>query len=282
MKKLLLILLMPTAFYAQEKVNFKVITDDPNHVSDKLVNAYFSFNYGKNSDISIGFGVDGLWKIKDGIEAIGDLSYAPGLLIPFSGFHTELGGTYELSSKTKVKDVKVVLKWSDSKSQVGNTVYENKSATWVDSKGTFLAKTKARGGLYMHKSGYRLKNNGLDVDGNFSMTGLFVGLEKSTQAALISEVDGKKGVTSGLTRFYADALVMPLIKVDGTGDGFGVGGRLGFWTIFNPNKAKKSSPDRLVHYQAYQTMFFKVEVGYRPFDKYFFSMSTGINVFKNR
>lgn len=152
----------------------------------------------------------------------------------------------------------------------------------MDSKATYLSTTKARGGLYLHKSGYLLKNNGLDVEGSFGMTGLFLGFEKSTQAALISEIDGQKGITSGLTRIYADALVMPLTNVDGTGNGFGIGGRVGFWTIFNPNKAKKASPDKLVHYQAYQTMFFKAEIGYRPFDKYYFSMSAGINIFKNK
>lgn len=87
MKKLFLILLIPTAFYSQDKVNYKVISDDPELVSNKLVNAYFSFNYGKNSDISIGFGADGIWNIKEGIDAQGDFLYSPGLLIPFSGLH---------------------------------------------------------------------------------------------------------------------------------------------------------------------------------------------------
>lgn len=209
MKKILLMLMMPTVFYAQETVNFKVISDDPNYVSDKLVNAYFSFNYGKNSSISIGLGADGMWRVKDNIDVIGDISYSPGLLIPFSGFHTELGGAYHLAQKTKTKDTKVVTKWSDSRSQVGNTIYENKSVSWVDSKATYLSITKVRGGLYTHKSAYSIKNNGLDVEGNFGMTGLFLGFEKSSQAALISQIDNVKGVTSGLTRIYVDGLVMP-------------------------------------------------------------------------
>lgn len=282
MKKIIMMFLLPTVLYTQETVNFKVINDDPNYVSDKLVNAYFSFNYGKNSSISIGFGADGMWRIKEGIDIIGDLSYSPALLVPFSGLHTELGGAYHLSKKSKIKDTKVVTKWSDSRSQVGNTIYEKKSVSWVDSKATYLSLTKVRGGLYIHKSGYSTKVNGLDVEGNFGMTGIFLGFEKSSQAALISQIDNVKGVTSGLTRIYLDGLVIPLTKVDGTGNGFGVGGRIGFWTIFNPNKAKKASPEKLVHYQAYQTMFFKAELGYRPFDKYYFSMSCGINVFKNR
>lgn len=114
MKKLLLILLFPITTFAQEKVDFKVLNDNPNHVSDRLINAYISFNYGKNSNISVGVGADGIWKLKDKIEVIGDVSYSPGLLIPFSGTHLELGGTYHLSQKSKIKDTKVVIKWSDT------------------------------------------------------------------------------------------------------------------------------------------------------------------------
>lgn len=267
---------------AQENHLFKIITDDPNYVSDKLVSLYLPTSFGKQSSMSVGIGADAIWNIQNKIEAQGSFEASLFSLAGGVTISSELGGAYSLFSKTKIKDAKVVISWSDSRGQTANYTYENKSVKWIDSKATYLTKTKLRGGLIMHKATYSNKVNAIEYNGPFSIYGVYGGFEISQQAALITEIDGKRGVTSGLTRYYADAFILPITRKDAASNGFGLGGRVGMWTIFNPNKGKRAKPQELRHYQAYQTMFFKIECGYRPIEKLYFSFGFGINFFKNR
>src|SRR5690554_4267718 len=83
-----------------------------------------------------------------------------------------------------------------------------------------------------------------------TQVGVFGGLEFSTKAAVITTINGEKGITSGLTRIYADALITPIDRTNGVTNGFGVGGRAGFCIYMLPNKTGRAKPERLEGRQA--------------------------------
>ena len=142
-----------------------------------------------------------------------------------------------------------------------------------------MRKFKIRGGLLSHQSAVELS---VFEEAPYFMTGVFGGFEFSTQAAVISEVDGDKGVTSGLTRLYADAVFMPVQRLNKVSQGVGAGAKVGFQIYMLPSKTRRAKPDRLLPMQAYNSMFFKAELGVRPTEGWFFMMGTGLMIFRNK
>lgn len=260
---------------SQETVQLKTIMDDPEYVSDKMINIVTGMTYSKNGGIGLALGADAIWGLTNKLQAQGGLFFTPIALSSQKGFDFEAGISYGLSRKTKMKDTKLVLKWSDRSYSAGGNDYRERSATTVNSKATYLKQTKVRGGVYVHKGGIE------ETEFPYFSTGFYGGFEFTTQAALISEIDGVRGITSGYTRFYLDGLVAPISRIDKIGTSFEYGARIGFATTFNPNKMKKATP-KLVSYQAYQAMYFKAEGGYKKTEGIFFNMTFGLNLYKNR
>jgi hypothetical protein len=183
----------------------------------------------------------------------------------------------------------VVLKYSERSYDTPTQHVKESSASWLEAKATFLSKTKLRGGAYVYKTAYENEKKFSYGKLPYTMAGVYAGIEFSKQAALISEVDGQRGITSGLTRIYVDALILPLRAFGGDSTGAirqdiggGIfGGRFGFHTYFNPNKSKHASP-KMHAYQVWPTLFWKIEAGYRPAEKLFFTMGMGVLLWKNR
>jgi hypothetical protein len=273
----------------EKTYEFTKLQDDPNLVADKIVSLSAVGNFGKNTDIAVGFGTDVLWGLTDRLAAYGSFCYSPVNFSDFSNHDFDLGASFTFGTKRKTKETKIVLKWSDSGSTTSRynsstggtteTTTRTTSATYLESDAIYLQKYKLRGGLYSHRSAYEL--NSLNNVPLF-MTGVFGGFEFSTQAAVYSLVDGTKGVTSGLTRIYADVLLAPVHRVNKVGQGFGIGAKGGFCVYMNPNKARSAKPESIAAYQAYNSMFFRAEIGVRPTQGWMFMMGTGIMIFRNK
>lgn len=289
---LIAVALVSSFSFSQEKQTYEFVKliDDPNSVADKIVSMTAVGSFGKNTDISVGVESDVLWGLTDRLAAFGNVAYLPVNFSDFSSFDLGLGATYTFGSKTKTKETKIVLKWSDSGSTSSSynsstggtteTTTRSRSATYLVSDAVYLRKYKIRGGVYSNRSAYE---GGAGADNQpLFMTGVFGGFEFSTQAAVVSEVDGTKGVTSGLTRIYADALLAPIHNINKVGQGFGIGAKAGFCVYMLPNKAKNAKPESLAPYQAYNSMFFKAEVGVRPSQGWMFTMGGGIMLFRNK
>lgn len=277
-----------------ETYEYREIKDDPYHVADKIISMEFCgpVTFSTRAELSMGVGLNVQWALNNKLEALGTFDFLPIQINGGIGYGLEFGPALTFGERSKEKEARVVLKWSDRSYETATTRVRETSATWLDVTATYLTKFKLRGGAYVYKTTYENEkefNNYGKLP--YTMVGAYGGIELSKQAALISEVDGQKGITSGLTRLYVDAFILPLrsfgkTDVGGTirstiGGGF-LGGRFGFQTIFNPNKSKKSAEGRLADYQVYSKIFFKSEVGYRPAEGLFFSLGAGFVIWKNR
>jgi hypothetical protein len=273
---------------------YREILDDPYHVADKMISVEFCgpVTFSKNASISMGVAVNGLWAINNKLQIQSNFDFMPIRFKGGIGIGLEGGGAFTLSEKTKEKEARVVLKWSDRSYDTPTHHVRETSATWLNATATYLSQFKARGGAYLYKTTYRNEKEHMALGPlPYTMAGVYAGIELNKQAALVSEVDGQPGITSGLTRIYVDALLLPLrsfgaTDVGGTirstiGGGI-LGGRFGFQATFNPNKSKKSKLGRLNDYQVYPKFFFKTEVGYRPAEGTFFTLGGGFVVWKNR
>ena len=283
--------LSSTSYGQTEKTyQFVKLLDDPNYVSDKIVSLSAVGNFGKNTDISVGLELDAIWALTDNISTFGSIIYAPINFSDFSSHEWDLGGSYTFGRQRKTKEVKVVLKWSDSgststsyNSNTGGsteTTTRTTSATYLVSEAEYLRKYKVRGGLYGHKSAFEIDS--WSPNQPLAMAGVFGGFEFSTQAAVISSVDGLKGVTSGLTRIYADVLLAPVHRINKVSQGFGIGAKGGFCIYMLPSKTSRAKPEKLVPYQVYNSMFFRAEIGVRPSQGWMFMMGTGIMLYRNK
>lgn len=276
-----------------ETHQFQEIKDDPNHVADKLVSCEFvgPLTFSSRASLTLGVGVNVLWSLADALQIQGNFDFNPIVFNGGIGMKLEGGPALTLGEKSKEKEARVVLKWSDRSYDTPTHRVRETSATWLNATATYLTKYKLRGGAYLYKTTFEDEKNFAYGPLPYTMLGVYGGAEMSFQAALISEVDGRRGITSGLTRIYLDALVLPLrsfgpTDLDGAvrtsiGGGF-LGGRFGFQAFFNPNKSKKSPDGRMVDYQVYPKLCFKSEVGYRPAEGVFFTLGAGFIVWKNR
>lgn len=199
------------------------------------------------------------------------------------GFNYDLegGAAYTLLERIRMDEVKVVLKYSEST----NGGIRTRSATFIPSQATYLTAYKARAGVYSKRSGVKVDDGPTTDPTSFMAHGVYAGVEMSKQAALFSEVDGRKGVTSGLTRVYADLMLLPATSYDEQGDAddpgiFGFRG--GFAAHFNPSKRHHAEFGRLEHYQVWPTLFAKAEAGMRGGEGWFFQMAGGISLWRNK
>jgi hypothetical protein len=277
--------LMAISSFAQTEKNgetyqFKKLVDDPTFVSDKIVSLAAVGNFSKNAALSVGFSADVIWGLIPKVDLFGGINYAPINFTDFASHDIDLGGSFTFATSTKTKETKIVLKWSDSQSTSAQGVTtRSTSATYLTTDALYLRKYKLRGGYYSHRSAMEIS---VFEDAPFYMTGIFAGFEFSTQAAVYSQVDDEKGVTSGLTRIYADAFLAPMQRINKVDQGVGVGAKVGFYIYMLPNKAHNAKPERLAPYQAYNSMFFKSELGFRPTEGLFFMMGTGLMIFRNK
>lgn len=291
---LIALFILSTTVYTQKNktVQYAKLEDNPDLVSDKIIALSMTGQFGGETETTIGFEANALFKIQNKISVFGSINLAPINFSDFTSYDVEAGGLLKFRTKEKVKDVKIVTSWSDNSSTTTSynnrngksyeTTTRDRSMNYLDDKAIYRKELNLRGGLFSLKYSQKGRSDLGESNLPLNQIGVFGGIERSTKAAVISSIDGEKGITSGLTRIYADALITPVNRTNKVSNGVGVGGRAGFCIYMLPNKTKNASPSRLTGRQAYGLMFFKSEIGVRPTQGWFFMMGTGIMLYKNK
>jgi hypothetical protein len=230
-------------------------------------------NFSKNGSLSLMLGLDWNFKLTDKLSTIGNIGKSVIVLEGGSASDIDGGASFTIRSKTKQKEVKVVLSASDRTYQTGSQEVREQEMTFISTTGSYLKKTKVRGGILLHNAVLEAAN--FAEPSKLSQFGLFGGLEFSSQYHVKSQVKKVKGITSGLNRFYIDGMVLPVNKNAGVGMGLGLGAKAGFWLGLNPNKGKSN-------FQAFPKMYWKSELGIRPQEGWFFMMGAGLLIFNNK
>lgn len=294
MKKVTLTTSIILAFFSSycqknNTVQYAKLVDNPDLVANKIVALSMYGQFGKNTETTVGLETDALFQIQNNISVFGCFNYGFMNFSDFTSYDLEAGGLLKFRTKDKVKDVKIVTKWSDSRStstkynsndgKTYETTTRETSMTYLPDKAIYRKELSLRGGAFSLR--YAEKIGGLNEVPLYQL-GVFGGIEHSTKAAVITSIDGDKGITSGLTRLYADALIVPVNRSNKISNGIGIGGRAGFCIYMLPNKSRNAKPESLDSRQAYGGMFFKSELGVRPTQGWFFMMGTGFMFYKNK
>lgn len=276
--------------YAQETVEYAKIEDNPDLVADRIVTLSMTGQYGKNTETTVGIEANALIKLQDKVSVFGNFTYGFVNFSNFASYDLEAGALLKFRTKEKVKKVKVVMSWSDNMSTTNKynsndgktyeTTTRNRSESFIEDKAIYRKELNLRAGAFSQRSA----QESVTFGANFPLyqLGVFGGIEHSSKAAVISTINGEKGITSGLTRLYADALITPVDKSNKVSNGFGIGGRAGFCIYMLPSKSIKAKPESMDARQAYSLFFFKSEIGVRPTQGWFFMLGTGIMLYKNR
>jgi hypothetical protein len=269
-----------------ETHQFQILKDDPETIAGKIVslniaNAHFSDPEG----LKLGAGAEVLWNLPAGLQAQGNfvLNYVSINDAGGINYDLEAGAAYPLYRKTKTDDIKIILKHSESKSTVGSVTTKTTETEFIPSKGSFLVQGKARGGFYTKRAGMDVGDGIRKETTSFSALGAYAGFELTSQASQFTEVDGRKGVTSGLTRVYVDGMILPVASYDeqGSADDPGIfGARAGLAAYFSPSGRNHPEYGRLDFLQMFPTLFFKSEVGMRGGEGWFFNIGAGLMVFR--
>lgn len=264
-----------------QDVAYKVVEDDPSKVRSKFIavewlNADFG---GKKNLNTVGVGVNSVWSISESMGAEGRFNFpwAKDENLPFC-FQFEAGVFKNLSSSTKVKDVKV--RYDGEFDVVENKhVYNEK---YIKVPATRLRSNGVRAGLYTFKKGLKIGSDELP----YTLTGLYGGwsfIEKTNLVVRASEdldskLDDEKGTMfySGFNRIYLDAIITPVASVTNT---FGskvdldgqtiIGGRLGFMFY-------KDGP------KFFDKLMWGGEIGYRSVDGFYLNVIAGFSVFRGK
>lgn len=304
-KIIIALLVLNTTYFAQ-KVNYKIIKDDPSPNSKLNLNLDL-FQMDFNSVIeasSFNVGVWGTYGIVgDRIHA--DVSLRKSWMalgrLGEQGYpgHTEInvGGDIMLTSTSKIHDTKVVLdvKEKGTTYKNGNT-YDVSEVTYLTLPATYSIKIGFRGGLYYKSNAYEYDSDDLGVNilrrygGKMTSSGIYGGIIRKKAHTLVITTDnyGQKSSSIG-TDFYIDAMVVPVNKfmdiksgsaenpVDETGyikDKLGnnpFGFRVGFKGY---QIAPKSDTDKKFG------MSYSFEGGVKPYLGIYFNCGIGITIVK--
>ena len=264
----------------------KTLRDDPNAVSDHLIgingcHAHFS----KREHLKAGIGVDVLWPAGNNLQVQASAMFYYLAIRNTDGpdYSFDGGLALTLGQRSRVGECKVILSHVEEVTRTVNTTTKTTTTKYLVSQATYLSKTKLRTGLYMKQAGMDVADENGGRATYFGL-GAYGGIEWSKQACLFSEVNEVKGVTSGYSRFYIDGIFLPVSKLEAaTADKPGkFGFRVGYEAFFNPNKKKNAEYGKLVHYQMYPSLYWKIEAGIRGHEGWFFQMGLGFLVHRNK
>ncbi|MGY5351828.1 hypothetical protein ACXGQW_04575 [Wenyingzhuangia sp. IMCC45533] len=283
MKKQLLLVALTISIYSySQSINYKIVENNPETLSENYITAEIfggDFN-GEFNEAALFVGANGFWKITDRIKA--EALWRVNLFnIAGSGFGTqfEAGVFTPLKIKNKTKEVPVIL--GSKYGRITNKDGQSRSGTttkFINVNGTYKNQYGARGGLYYRKSSFTFEQSfSTELDISYSMFGVYLGLEKITQAfvkALVGENNVAK-YGQGRTRIYIDALLLPVNSFSGN-DNFDIDteGSIGFragmhWQV-RPYVGRTKSWARPVY---------SAEIGARPFSGFYVMVSMGLTVF---
>ncbi|MCB9235872.1 MAG: hypothetical protein H6581_29760 [Bacteroidia bacterium] len=284
---LFLLLSLPARLTAQESVPYRILLNDPTRVPTTYVDLlYFDYEGSMSNQLKWHKGVPGLGATaqfelkpldKMGFEGKATLFYT-GKKTQFVKlpFHLEGGGVISLKSKIKEQPIKVPLKTFKTKADV--VTDDGQWLGTVDAIGynyiEVMAKkefrTWARAGLMFRRSTYRPMNDGNYTLGAQTVGGVYLGVEVTRRAHVVTELSDKVALSAEYMKMYADIMVYPLATVstpqrnNRTPIGFRIGAT-----------GKLPGMKNVLNY-----MFPKVEFGLYPLDGFYWSVGLGINLYK--
>lgn len=275
-RKLLCIILL-SAFSGQaQNVNYKIIKDQPDDAANLWVNfelLQFEMPLKNISGTSFNLGVSSVvnFRNKFGGEATFRRSYLTLGNKPRLQF--ELGGFYNLGTKTKIRSQKVVL---DSKtySSGGKTYTETK---FIKVPATIMTSYGVRAGFAYNREFFEAdpEVHGFTGEYSYQFGGLYLGglMTKQMNMRINTDNFGTSG-NAFVRRYYADLLFNPIRSLkDANTDLAYTANRPGVlgWRAgveFLPAEPRKVQGNAL---------YIKAEVGMRPLDGFFMMAAFGFN-----
>lgn len=268
--KQLTVLTLFSSFGFGQSLTYKVIKDQPDDVANFWVNiGLLDIGFATENP---GYGLLGLsvnsvahYKNKVGGEFT-FRSYYLSLDGDEPGSNFEIGGFYNLGKKTKIRNQKVILSTKKS----GNTT----TTMSMKVPGTIMRSFGVRAGFNTQKEMViaDLDKNQLTTNVPFRSSGLYAGLLLTSQLNIKSHTSqyGIKGA-GFYRRLYVDLIFNPIrnygdVLVPDASAAGAIGYRIGF--EFMPPEPKKVQGNAI-----YQ----KLEIGSRPWDKYYVMYSVGFN-----
>jgi hypothetical protein len=223
------VLLITGLSYAQN-VQYKVTRDDPGDINNfwmQLDLAQMDISYRNIDGASFNIGLTGLGLLGNEARLGFDYTARYGWLTMSRlvdedfkrALQFEAGGLLKLFETNKVKNAKIVLDKKDYTNRQGNQVTEY---TYITIPANFRKIVHARGGVYF-------KRNPLDLDaedveagqafgrGNLVFPGIYVGLSsmRVRNVYVSTDIFGRTW-NSGISRFYADVIIVPTPLLDGS------------------------------------------------------------------
>lgn len=275
MKKFIYLFLMLCTFsFSAQSVNYKIVEDNPDAIADSYINLElfggdFDFDF---NDASIFAGANGYYSLSEKlkIEATLRLNY---INLSGGGFgsQSEAGVLFILKSSTKTDKVPII--YSHNNDYFSKELVKNIKVTKVfEVDGTYKNQFGVRGGLYYKNSSFDAAASGTTSSqiADFSITGIYAGFEKISQAFVKTLVGKNFKYGQGRTRMYADAMFFPVKTINSNvvnaGDESSFGYRAGFQWQTKPVEGGWFKP------------VYTAEIGNRPFTGFYILVSAGITL----
>lgn len=275
-RKLLFVLLLSAFSSRAQDVQYKIIKDQPDDAANLWINFELvqfelplknfdgtSFNLGLSSVVN--------YQNKLGAEATFRRSYLTLGKKPKLQF--EIGGFYNLGSKTKIRSQKVVLD-SDTYTSGGKTYTSTK---FIKVPASIMRSYGVRAGFDYNREflGADLENHGFEGEFTYQFGGLYLGGLITSQMNMRINTDDYGTAGNGFVRrFYVDLLINPIRKLTDNATDLAYTanrpGMLGFRTgieYLHPEPRKVQG----------NALYYKIEVGMRPMDGFYMMGSFGFS-----
>jgi hypothetical protein len=260
--------------YAQQ-INYKVLKDNPADVNNAYLNLeLLEFEMPmKNIKGGMAFCLGGSIYTNYRNKLGADVLFRRGWLNIFGVPRTqfELGGYYNFTSRTKVRNQRVIL---DHDKYVQNGV-EYEETKFIKCPATNMRSLGVRGGFLTNKEGYEESRDLTTTSYKYSWSGLYAGILLTSQMnyRINTDLFGEAGA-GFIRRYYADVCIHPFASLKeletGTKNTTTTIGRLGFRLGLEAMPA-----DRRKMGQA--PIYIRVEVGMRPLDGMYMLGAFGVN-----
>lgn len=262
-----------------QNLTYKVIKDQPDDAANYWIN-FGLLDFGLATDNINGFGllgysINSVVNVKNKMG--GEFTYRKFYLSleEGKGRNFEIGGYYNLGSKSKVRNQKIILS-SKSSSYGGRTYTETMS---MKVPGTIMRSFGVRAGFNSQKDvihGDSTKGHEFTGPRTFSSNGLYAGILITAQMNLSTHT-AEYGIRGfGLyRRTYIDLIFNPIRKLTdiNTGDEYNDNAKMGSIGYRLGVEFMQPEPKKIQGNAVYQ----KFEIGSRPLNGYYFLYTVGVN-----
>ena len=267
-----------------QSYSYTVLENDPEKAYTKFIAPEIGSEY---SGVNVSFlvGANARLGISDKLAFEGDAQIdvwqfnGKGL-----GYHLEGGVFLPLKTKTKIKEVPVILsydRFADSKYENGKnyTIEETKYLTIPDMD--YKDQYGVRGGIYTR--GLGVESDGVRAAaavGSLSLAGPYFGVQKTSQAYVKTKInDDLDRIGAGFGRYFIDVMLFPVrslsdetIAPELKKDKF-VGWRGGFQWYLDPHDGE---------YKRLRNSVFTAEIGSRPYTGFYLNFTWGFAFMNQR